>query len=170
MAANKYLKNVSGVPTEVVATQVSAGVANANQIVALNAQGLLDTSVMPVGIGADTASVTASEAIAAGAFVNVWSNAGAFAIRNADNTVAGKEAHGFVLSAVASAAVGNVYFAGNNNAVTGQTPGNVYLGTVGGSVVVGSLPTAAGSVQQIIGEATSATSINFTRGIAVVLA
>ncbi|RYF41284.1 MAG: hypothetical protein EOO27_46505, partial [Comamonadaceae bacterium] len=37
----------------------------------------------------------------------------------------GKEAHGFVLEAVANGAQANVYFEGTNTQVTGQTPGPV---------------------------------------------
>jgi hypothetical protein len=102
MAGNKFLTNNAGTQLEVHGVQISAGAANANAIPALTAAGVFDNSLMPSGIGADTAPLTASEAIAAGALINVWNNAGAFAIRNADGSTTGKEAHGFVLAAVAS--------------------------------------------------------------------
>lgn len=198
MAGNKYIKNNAGVLTEEAAVQSSAGVADANKIVALDAAGILassvvnstttsagagssgkvvaldgsgriDTTMMPVGIGADTATIVASENLAAGDLVNVWNDAGTAKVRKADGTTAGKEAHGFVLSAVSSAASATVYFEGTNTAVTGRTPGKQYLSTVAGSTTT-TAPSGAGNVVQIVGFATSATTINFQSGVPVVLA
>ena len=198
MAGNKYIKNNAGVLTEEAAVQSSAGVADANKIVALDAAGILassvvnstttsagagssgkvvaldgsgriDTTMMPVGIGADTATIVASENLAAGDLVNVWNDAGTAKVRKADGTTAGKEAHGFVLSAVSSAASATVYFEGTNTAVTGRTPGKQYLSTVAGSTTT-TAPSGAGNVVQIVGFATSATTINFQSGVPVFLA
>ncbi|WP_423454245.1 hypothetical protein [Ottowia sp. VDI28] len=169
MAAKKLLRLVSGVITEVFGIQTSAGAGNAGDIVALDDSGRIDSSMMPVGIGADTAVIVASEALAAGDFVNVWNDTGTAKVRKADATVAGKDAHGFVLAAVASAGNATVYFEGTNTQVTGQTAGNVFLQTTagaGGSTV----PSATGNVVQQIGVATSATAINFERGVPVTLA
>lgn len=169
MAAKKFLRFVNNVLTEVFGVQASAGAANAGDIVALDDSGRIDNSMMPVGIGADTATITASENLAAGDWVNVWDSAGSFRVRKADATTAGKEAHGFVLSAVTSGNPATVYFEGTNTQVTGQTPGNVFLQTTagaGGSTV----PGASGNVVQQIGVAVSATAVNFERGTPVVLA
>jgi hypothetical protein len=64
--------NASGVldPTIVNAKASSAGAADAGKVVQLDGSGRLDNSVMPVGIGADTKVMMASEALAAGDFVN----------------------------------------------------------------------------------------------------
>lgn len=161
--------NASGLldTTIVNSTVVSAGASSATKIVALNGSGQLDSTVLPTGIGPATQSITTSEALAAGAFVNIWNSTGA-KVRNADNTAAGKEAHGFVLTAFASGVSAIVYFADANTAVTGQTPGPVFLGTVGGAV--STLPTTAGAVQQIIGLSTSATTIMYNYEPPVVLA
>ena len=169
MAAKKFLRLVGGVLTEILGTQTSAGVANAGDIGALDASGRWDMSMMPVGIGADTGSVAASEALAAGDYVNIWADAGAFKARKADATVAGKEAHGFVLAAVASGANATVYFEGSNTQVTGQTPGNVFLQTIAGSGGA-TVPSATGNVVQQVGIAVSATTVNFERGAPVTLA
>lgn len=149
-------------------TVVSAGAADAGKLTALDASGHLDLSVMPTGIGPDTQSILASEAIAAGAYVNIWNNTGTANIRNADNSAIGKEAHGYVLSAVGAGTTGLVYFSGNNTAVTGQTVGNVYLGTVG--TATSTAPSGSGNVVQRIGEATSASSINTNLQQPIVLA
>lgn len=160
-AAKVPLLNASGVldSTIVNSKVVSAGAGDAGKVVALDSSGKIDSTVLPVGIGADTASITTSEALSAGDFVNIHNATGA-KVRKADATVAGKEAHGFVLSAVGSGAQATVYFEGTNTAVSGQTPGPVFLGTTAGAAT-STAPSASGNVVQRIGFATSATSINF---------
>ena len=66
MPAKKFLRLVAGVFTEVAATVTSAGAGNDGDLVALDSSGRLDNSVMPVGIGVDTKTIAASEALAAG--------------------------------------------------------------------------------------------------------
>ena len=168
MAAKKFLRLVNGVLTEIFGVQASAGAGNAGDLVSLDDSGRIDNSMMPVGIGADTSTISASETLAAGDWVNVWNNSGA-KVRKADATTAGKEAHGFVLAAVTSGNPATVYFEGTNTQVSGQTPGPVFLQTtagVGGPTV----PSASGNVVQQIGVAVSATAVNFERGAPVVLA
>lgn len=168
MAAKKFLRLVAGVFTEIAATVTSSGSSNDGDLVALDSSGRLDNSVMPVGIGADTKSITASEALAAGDWVNVWNSTGA-KVRKADATTAGKEAHGFVLAAVSSGASALVYFEGTNTQVTGQTPGPVFLQTTAGTGGA-TVPSGSGNVVQNLGVAVSATEVNFERGTPVVLA
>jgi len=170
MAGNKYISNVSGVFTEVAASQSSAGATDANKVVALDSNGLINVNMMPVGIGADTATIIASEILAAGNLVNIWSNSGVANVRKADATSAGKEAHGFVLAATATAGlVASVYFEGNNNQVSGLTPGKQYLATTAGTIL-SAAPTLSGNVVQPVGFATSATNLNFQSGTPVTLA
>ena len=168
MAAKKFLRLVNGVLTEIFGVQASAGAGNAGDLVSLDDSGRIDNSMMPVGIGADTSTISASETLAAGDWVNVWNNSGA-KVRKADATTAGKEAHGFVLAAVTSGNPATVYFEGTNTQVTGQTPGPVYLQTTAG-VGGATIPNASGNVVQSIGVAVSATAVNFERGAPVTLA
>lgn len=196
-STKKLIKNVSGALTEEAALITSAGAGDANAIPALNASGVLDLSItngkntsagagdagklaaldasgrlditmMPVGIGADTVTITTSEALSAGDFVNVWNSTGA-KVRKADATTAGKHAMGFVLSAFGSGAAAQVYFEGSNTAVSGQTPGDVFLATTAGGAT-STAPSAAGNIVQPIGVATSATSINFQYNRPITLA
>lgn len=169
MAAKKLLRLIGGVITEVFGVQTSAGAANAGDIVALDDTGRLDNSMMPVGIGSDTAVIDASEGLAAGDWINVWNDGGAAKVRKADATAAGKEVNGFVLAAVTSGNPATVYFEGTNTQVTGQTPGPVWLQTTAGAGGA-TAPSASGNLVQQVGVALSATSVNFERGTPVVLA
>ncbi|HYE75115.1 MAG TPA: hypothetical protein VEF04_17370 [Blastocatellia bacterium] len=169
MAAKKYLSNVAGQITEVAASTSSAGAADDGKIVALDANGRIDNSMMPVGIGADTAIIAASEALAAGDFVNVHNSSGA-KVRKADASTSGKDAHGFVLAAVSNGANATVYFEGTNNQVTGQTAGPVFLSASTPGAATSTAPSGSGQIVQRIGFAVSATAINFQSQAPIVLA
>lgn len=160
MAAKKLLRLVSGVITEVFGVQTSAGAGNAGDIVALRDDGTIDITMMPAGVGAQTKTVLASEALTAGNWVNVYNNAGTANVRKADATTAGKECNGFVLSAISSGASGTVYLSGTNNQVTGKTVGKLFLAiTAGGDTATA--PSASGNIVQKIGYAVSATEVAF---------
>lgn len=162
MAGNRYLTLVAGVRTWIAALVVSAGSGSAGSLVALDASGKLDSTVMPSGIGASTRSCVASAAITAGMWVNLYSNAGVLNARPADNTAAGQEANAFATASVSSAATGTFTLSGVNGNCTGLTIGSIYyLGTVGASVVGASLPSTSGNVIQPIGKALSATEMEF---------
>ena len=62
-----------------------------------------------------------------------------------------------------------MYFEGSNTAVTGATPGPMFLSETPG-LATSVPPTGAGKVQQVIGFAYSATSINFQSRAPIVLA
>jgi hypothetical protein len=165
----KYLTNSAGTITEVSTPTTSAGAGDSGKIPSLDAAGRLDNSFMPSGIGADTAAITASEALAAGDFVNIWNSTGA-KVRKADASTSGKEAHGFVLASVSSSATATVYFEGTNTQVTGLTPGNVYLSSSTAGLATGTAPSGTGQTVQRLGVATSATSINFEAHLPITLA
>lgn len=170
MAGDKYLEHDgTGGAAEKEAIQSSAGAGDAGKIPALDATGKFDTSMMPTGIGADTASVITSESLAAGDWVNIYDNASVATARKSDATTAGKEVWGFVLEAVTSPNAATVYFEGNNDQVTGQTPGEVWMSTTPGAGVA-TPPTASGNRVQSLGVATSATNVNFERNKAITLA
>lgn len=137
----------------------SAGAGDSGKVVALDAAGRIDATMMPVGIGADTAVITTTEILSAGDLVNVWNSTGA-KVRKADATVAGKEAHGFVLAGFGSAVSATVYFEGTNTGMTGLTPGPQFLATTAGTATA-TAPSASGNVVQRVGFAVSATAMNF---------
>lgn len=163
MAAQDFLALVNGVPSVKSSVQVG-GAGNANQIPSLNGSGVFDASMMPAGLGIDTIVVPTSENLAAGAFVNLYSNAGTLTGRNADASTTGKEAVGFVLAATTSPASATVYMRGSNTAVTGLTVGTQYWlsTTTPGGTQVAAASYTAGQMCQYLGRATSATAIDFT--------
>jgi hypothetical protein len=169
MAASKFIALVAGRLREIAATVTSGGVSDDGKIVALGTDGRLDASVMPVGIGAETKNIIASENISAGALVNIWNSTGQFRVRNADATVAGKEAMGFVLSSVSTSQTAMVYLEGTITGLSGLLPGRMYLSTSPG-VATNTPPSGSGNVVQYIGEAISATEITFERTDGIILA
>lgn len=170
MPGNTFLRLVAGVLTEIRGLQSSAGAGDAGKIPALDDTGRLDTSMMPVGIGAETKTVLASENLAAGDWVNLYDNSGTMNARKADATSAGKPADGFVLAAVTSGNNAVVYTDGINTQVSGLTAGgNVFLGTTAGAGVQ-TAPSGGGNVVQRVGKALSATEVVFERGEPITLA
>jgi hypothetical protein len=158
--ADKYIKNNSGQLSEVEATVSSTGLTEAGKIVALDAAGKLDTSVMPTGIGAETKVAAASENLTAGNFVNLWNDAGTIKVRKADATN-GRRAHGFVLANVTSPNNATVYLEGTVTGLTSLTPGAIYyLSATAGLAQPGAV-TTSGYISQEIGVALSATEISF---------
>lgn len=170
MAGNKYIANSSGALAEVAAIQSSAGAGDAGKIPALDSGGKIDSTMMPVGIAADTKSIVASEALSAGNYVNIYNNAGTPNCRKADASSAGKEAHGYVLAAVSSSASATVYFDDLNNQCSGMTAGNQYLSATTPGVPTGTAPVTAGQVVQRLGVAVSATELHTAIGPAITLA
>jgi hypothetical protein len=159
--ANRYLALVNGVITMVQAAISSSGSSSSGQIVALNAAGAVDITMMPTGIGANTVSAVASATLTAGMLVNIYDNAGVLTVRPADSTTAGSQANGYVIAGFASAATATVYIGGGLiNGLSGLTVGSTYyLGTVGAPTAT--IPATAGNIVQYVGVAVSATALEF---------
>lgn len=163
--ADKTLQLKQNIPTEVEATVVSTGAADAGKIPAFGPDGRFDPSTMPAGIGADTKVFKGSEILAAGDYVNIHDNAGTASVRKADASAAnaGKKAHGFVRAGSALGADATVYFEGPNSSLSGLTPGATYVlshTTPGGVLELASGTTTAGHILQVLGVATGTGEIN----------
>ena len=159
--AQGFLARVAGKTKQIIATVVSAGAADAGKIVGLGADGRLDTSVLPAGIGANVVQAVASEAIGAGKFVELFDDAGELKMRLADNSN-GRVAWGYVKTAVAYAASGAAYRLNTVNAsLSGLTAGaDDWLGTAGGVIATPLDPAVdIGSLDQYLGRASSATEL-----------
>lgn len=168
--AQKPLQLVGGKITQVEATVISAGAADAGEVVALDSNGLLDVSVLPVGVGPNVKLILASENIGAGKYINIFDDAGTAKVRLADNSNS-REAHGFLLDAVTSGNNATVYFESTNNDLSGLVAGaRQFLGTAGG--VTATPPTFAGgaTISQLVGTAISTTEIDTDIDDVVVLA
>jgi len=163
MAVQGFVAIVGGKFKQLLGIQTSQGAADAGKLIAADDTGKLDPSFLPAGIGANQVVATASEALSPGDFINLYSNAGALAMRKADNSN-GREAWGFVESAVANGAPGTAKRLNVTNAArSGLTAGAEYwLGTAGG-VVSAALDAAdvanANKVSQYLGRAKSETEL-----------
>jgi hypothetical protein len=142
----------------------TGGIGDANKLVKFDSNGQLTLAAMPTGVGAQTHTGTASEALAAGDYVEVFDNAGTKSIRKASAASgSARPADGFVIAGVVSAATATVYNSGLNGAVTGIAAADigkpVFLSstTPGGFTFVP--PSAVGQVLQRLGIATAAGQI-----------
>ena len=132
--------------------------ASAGYSAILDGTGRWHMSLMPVGIGAEVVIDAATEALTGGAFCNIH----AVGIRLAGNTGVSLHAHGFVLSSFALAATATMFGISNiNTAVIAARGSTYYLGTAGGIVLAGALPTANSSIVQRLGTAHSGTELLF---------
>ena len=168
--SEKFVKvGAAGLLTEQAAINQSTGVADANKIPATDANGRLHESFLPVGVGAATKVITASEALTAPCLVNIH-NSGGQKVRYADSTTAaaGRAAHGFILQSVASGANATVYFEGEISGLTGLTPGApLFLGATNGTLTA-TPPTTEGHCLQMVGVATSPTTADFEKTAPVI--
>lgn len=155
MAAPTFLQLVNGAFKRVAAAVTSA----ADSIVATDATGKIDASFMPAGFGQNTITANAGEALSANDLV--YMNA-AGTVMKADATTTGKQAIGFVKSAVSNGASATVYTSGNAmTGLTGLTPGaRQFLATTAGTRTA-TAPSTTGNIVQVIGYAVSATSLLF---------
>lgn len=164
MAAPKYLARVNGVSTSMSAVEVG-GAGAPEKIVATGPSGTIDASFLPAGIGMDIVVVPASEALSAGAQVNLYQSTGTgnpTNARNADSATgaAGKRVDGFVLTSVASGNNASVYRSGMNTALTGLTPGLPYWLGASGAATATIPPETSGTTAQRLGVAINATTLD----------
>jgi len=158
--ADKFLTIGSGGDIEEVeATVTSAGAGDAGEVVALDAAGKLDTSVMPSGIGVDEVTIPFTETAAAGNLINIFDDSGTAKARLADASN-GRVAHGYAPSAVTQPASGAVRFEGEITGLTSKSIGvKQFLGTSG--TLTETAPTTSTHTLQVVGYARDATTVDF---------
>lgn len=172
MAAQKTLQvNANGQKVEVAAVESSAGAGDEGKIVALNAAGQIDTTMIDSALLTETKVSPASEDLAAGDLVDIWNDTGTLKVRKADASAAsaGKKADGFVKAAVTAPANATVYFDGEVSGLTGLTPGAEYFlsdSTPGG--ITATPVTTAGNLLQSVGVAKSVNTLSFEPGEGVI--
>ncbi len=144
---------------------LNASTTGPSKVVQLDGSGKLDPSVIPSGFGVDANVLTASEALSAGDFVNIWSGG----VRKADAST-NKPAHGFVASAVANGGSATVIAEGTNTSVSGLTTGPVWLSGTTPGAASNTPPTGTGKIVQPIGTAVASGAVNFQQGPVTLLA
>lgn len=156
----KFLKvGSTGFHTEESAIITSAGAGDASKIIGTDAGGKLDSSFLPSGIGGDTRTVTAGEALSGGDLVYLDSSGEAL---KADANAVAKAAVGFVQSAISNGATGTAQFgSGIITGLSSLTPGAAYfLSTTPGAITT-TPPSGSADIVQPVGYALSATELYF---------
>jgi len=170
MAGDKFLYNNAGIVTEKASNQTSAGAGDAGKVVALNASGDVDISMMPPGVGAEVTVCPAVEDLVAGDWVNMYLNVAALNARKADANNS-RPCNGFVLANVTAPADATVYHISNtNNQCAGLTIGTLYYLSDSAGEETDTAPTGAGTILQRLGIATAADTIVFDNATYIVLA
>jgi hypothetical protein len=180
--ADKYvaLDTTNGRLKQVDGTVTSAGAGQAGKIVALDSSGKLDASLIPAGAGGDSVqSITATEAIDAGAWVNIYNNSGSVGLRRALATDTTRPAHGFIKTSVGAGSSVNVYKGGDNDKVplgsfTIADMGKwVFLSPTSYGACTLTVPSTSGQLLQPIGKITnidaSFVTVDMDLGLEVVI-
>jgi hypothetical protein len=162
MSTNKFLTVVNGNTILTQAVTTSAGVADANKIPSLDTNGTLSPTFLPSGIDLQTVVLPTSENLATGDFINIFDDSGTVKARKADASN-GREARGYVLTAVTSPANATIYLTGRNTGVISASVGPVYLSATTPGGFSSTQPATAGPdvLLQPLGHALSPTSILF---------
>lgn len=166
----RYLKaGATGKPTGEAGLSVSTGASDANKIIETGSDGLIDISLMPVGIGAATVVAPASENLTAGNVVNLWLDTATLKVRKADASQGVTySADGFVKANVTSGANATIYLSGTNSDLTGLTIGSEYFTSATPGAVTSTVPTTTNHIVQSVGKAISATELAFFKGDVII--
>ena len=143
---------------EVTPKTVSAGAADAGKIFVPGPNGKWDDTLLPTIDNARL--VTASEALSAGDFVNLFDDAGEPKVRKADASSIATRAHGFVKTAVSEGEPVKFYESGPCVGFTGLAVGEPYfLSDATAGEATDTAPTTTGHIAQVLGTALSDTEI-----------
>lgn len=158
MAAQRFIVLASGKLREVAAVIASLGAADGEKVPALDTNGRLHPSVMPIGVTPEVTILEASESIAAGRLVNIYDDLGVAKARLADKTN-GRKCDGYVLEGVSIGQQVPVYHEGSNTAVAALTPGARYYLDATGQITA--TPAEAPDIHQFIGKAVATDKLVF---------
>lgn len=167
--ADKYKAIINGVDTEVEFLTTSSGSADAGKAFALGASGTIPLSMMPSGIGAETTSLVASEALSAGELVNIWDDVGTPKVRLADASN-GRQADGFVLATAAIGASIDVYTDGALTGIVVVAGTNYWLSDTPGQFTTVVPINPPSTINQLVGRASNNSQIIFSMAAPTLLA
>ena len=155
--SDQYLSLVGGAQVEVEANNTSAGAGDAGKIIALDAAGKIDPSMLPANVNEPFQILVAFIALSPGSMVNIRSD-GKVQLANATSSLT---AVGFVLAASSVNSNATVFFEGLVTGLSGLTPGaKYYLDSTAGQIT--DVPvTASGRLHQVVGRAVSSTTLLF---------
>jgi hypothetical protein len=165
----KNLALVSGRISEVLGLTSSSGAGDAGKFVQTDSDGRLNSSLMPPGITADQKTGLASGTVTAKDLVAIELTTGA--ITRASAASGGNQASGFAQAGAANGASVTAQLEGIITGLTGLTPGARYYlsdSTPGG--ITATPVSGTGKIHQYVGQALSATELNFEPDDGVVLA
>lgn len=164
MSIQRFLARVGGFTEQVFALVTSTGVADAGKIVATDATGKLDASLMPAGIGGGAVPIVgiSDGVITAGSFVSFYASGGVLSVKLASNT--DKPADGYVTEDYVADDPAEVYPLDDTNShLTGLSVGSTYWLGEGGAVIDVPLDESlignVGKYSQQLGIAISATEL-----------
>ena len=163
MSTQQYFAEIVLGVVKNIATALSGGSGDANKIPQLDANGQLTEAMMPTGVSADVFTGVVSGSISANSLVAIV--AGAKPIVLADNSN-NRPAWGYVLTGYTDGQTATVYKYGTIPGQTGLTVGGLggaglcFLGTAG-AITQTPVATGSGLVSQVIGAASTATTVEF---------
>ncbi|QVQ57101.1 hypothetical protein ELBI_96 [Anabaena phage Elbi] len=158
---SKFIGIENGSQTLFTAIAASTGATDSNKIIATNANGLIDESFLnsSSSTNSDAIECLCVENILSGQFVNIFSDAGVAKVRKSDN-LNGKITNGFILENKETDELAIVYLKGENNGLSGLTPGEMYFTGVDGNPTL-TPPYSNGSFVQKVGYAIDENTIKF---------
>lgn len=160
--------NSSGfLDSTIINASAVGGAAHPDVVIQAGADGLLPLTFLPTGVGEESFTALASEAIGQGKNVNEWNDGGVMKVRLADNA-GGKPSHGFTKAAFSSGVTATYYKLGSCP-TTGGSVGAVYLGGNGDFTFTAPLE-GSGLILQPLGICASSTTIYYSKETPVLLA
>lgn len=162
MALDKFIILTTDGLGEKTPLQQTTGVIDGGRVIATGANGKLDSSLLPDGVGADIVVAPTIENLQAGDFVNMFVDTGILKVRKADASLGfAKNADGFVKDNVSIGANASVYQTGYNDDLSGLVIGNYYYlsNITAGKVTVDIPAEGTNHIRQRLGKAIATTTL-----------
>ena len=151
LANQKFITVENGNKRLKVATSVSTGLTDAGKVMCTNSEGVLDTSMLPKGIGLDVYSAITSVALTPYQMVNIYNNAGVPTVKLAQANAVGTEAIGYVKDTYAIGDTALVYIEGEFNMSGATVNTNYFLSDTVAGEITSTAPTSGGTFIQRVG-------------------
>ena len=146
---------------EVAPVSTPAGAADSGKMFVLDSGGRIPLGFMPTGLATpDVQTAAATEALAAGDWVNIYDASGTLSCRKASAVDATKPANGFVKASVTNGASATIYVQGVNSVPVASVNGaaaakrgkKVCLSASTAGQATVTMPTGSGNLAQCLGD------------------